>query len=99
MPACAPAHARNCTCTLHTRAPVLAPCTGERFNLIMWCKSSSYRLTHDFLARYQQRPKDSPGSAPPDPVCLSYTHDDDYEDYLTLAPEKRAKREQARRGG
>jgi hypothetical protein len=39
------------------------------------------------------------GDAPPDPVCLSYTHDDDYEDYLELAPEKRAKRDASRRGG
>ena len=40
-----------------------------------------------------------PGGAPPDPVCLSYTHDDDYEDYLELAPEKKAKRDASRRGG
>jgi hypothetical protein len=73
--------------------------SGERFNLIMWCKSSSYRLTQGFLSRYQQRPSDRPGGAPPDPVCLSYTHDDDYEDYLELAPEKRAKRDASRRGG
>ena len=54
----------------------------------MWCKSSTYRLTQGFLARYQLRPSDRPGGAPPDPVCLSYTHDDDYDEYLELAPDK-----------
>ena len=71
--------------------------TGERYNLIMWCKSSSYRLSHDFLKKYQKPPTRE--ATPPDLVCLSYTHDDDYEDYLHLAPEKRAKREASRRAG
>ena len=70
--------------------------SGERYNLIMWCKSSAYRLTADFATKYQRAPDDR---GPPDLVCLSYTHDDDYEDYLELAPAKRAKREQSRRGG
>ena len=70
--------------------------SGERYNLIMWCKSSDHRLSHDFLARYKRPPSDR---GPPDVVCLSFTHDDDYEDYLELAPAKRAKREASRRAG
>ena len=73
--------------------------SGERYNLIMWCKSSSHRLTADFATKYQRAPDSDSTRGPPDLVCLSYTHDDDYEDYLELAPAKRAKREQSRRGG
>jgi len=69
--------------------------TGERFNLIMWNKSSTYRLTKDFTSKYRRAPE--AGATAPDPVCLSYTHDDDYEEYLELPPEKKAKRDA--RGG
>ena len=67
--------------------------TGERYNLIMWNKSSSYRLTRDFMSKYQRAPD---ADAAPDLVCLSYTHDDDYEEYKVLPPGKKAKRD---RGG
>ena len=63
------------------------------------CKSSSHRLTADFATKYQRAPDSDSTRGPPDLVCLSYTHDDDYEDYLELAPAKRAKRELSRRGG
>jgi len=69
--------------------------SGERFNLIMWNKSSTYRLTQEFLAKYRRAPE--AGGAKPDLVCLSYTHDDDYEKFKVLSPEKRAKRDA--RGG
>ena len=55
--------------------------SGERYNLIMWNKSSSYRLTRDFMSKYQRAPD---ADAAPDLVCLSYTHDDDYEEYKVL---------------
>jgi hypothetical protein len=57
----------------------------------MWNKSSSFRLTRDFMAKYSQDPK---GRGPPDLECLSYTHDEDYEDATshTYPPGKRPKR-------
>jgi hypothetical protein len=62
--------------------------TGERYNLIMWNKSSTYRASRAFMSKYQT-PPDSRG--PPDLVCLSYTHDKDYEDYKEYPPGKRPK--------
>ena len=67
--------------------------TGERFNLILWNKSSSFRLTRDFASKYSQPPS---SRGPPDLVCLSYTHDSDYEEYKPYPEGKRPKRE---RGG
>ena len=60
--------------------------SGERYNLIMWNKSSSYRLTRDFMSKYQRAPD---ADAAPDLVCLSYTHDSDYEVYKPYPPGKR----------
>jgi len=65
--------------------------TGERFNLIMWNKSSAFRATRDFMSKYSKNPTED--SDPPDLVCLSYTHDDDYEQYRPYPPGKRPKRE------
>ena len=59
----------------------------------MWNKSSTYRLTTDFV----QKNRRAPEGGTPDLVCLSYTHDDDYEEYKELSPAKRAKRDA--RGG
>ena len=61
----------------------------------MWNKSSTYRLTKEFSTKYKRAPE--VGGAAPDLVCLSYTHDNDYEEYKELSPEKRAKRDA--RGG
>jgi len=74
--------------------------TGERYNLILWNKSSHHRLSKDFLAKYRSRPPAAPGgeaasggeeAAPPDLACLSYTHDDDYENYKPYPPGKKPK--------
>lgn len=78
-----------------TPLPPAALTARRRFNLIMWNKSSTYRLTQEFLAKYRRAPE--AGGAKPDLVCLSYTHDDDYEKFKVLSPEKRAKRDA--RGG
>ena len=67
--------------------------TGERFNLIMWNKSSCFRLSREFMSKYSMAPSDR-GTA--DIVCLSYTHDADYEDYQPYPPGKRPK---PRQGG
>eukprot|EP00322_Chrysochromulina_rotalis_P006850 CAMPEP_0115863934 /NCGR_PEP_ID=MMETSP0287-20121206/18941_1 /TAXON_ID=412157 /ORGANISM="Chrysochromulina rotalis, Strain UIO044" /LENGTH=263 /DNA_ID=CAMNT_0003318389 /DNA_START=6 /DNA_END=798 /DNA_ORIENTATION=+ len=60
--------------------------SGERFNLIMWNKSSSFRASRDYMSK-MVRSQGSAGPFPseempaetPDLVCLSYTHDDDYD--------------------
>eukprot|EP00962_Isochrysis_galbana_P053028 scaffold24495_cov111-Isochrysis_galbana.AAC.6 len=55
--------------------------TGERLNLILWNKSSRHRLSRGFLSKYKTRPPAAGTDSSPDLVCLSYTHDDDFEDY------------------
>jgi len=52
--------------------------SGERLNIIIWNTSIAYRSTPEYKNRmnnYQQE------GAPPDPRCLSYTHDKDYSTY------------------
>jgi hypothetical protein len=49
--------------------------SGERHNLIMWSKNDVYRnssLFEDIMKSYHSE------EGPPDPLCLSYTHDRDY---------------------
>ena len=66
--------------------------------MILWNKSSAHRLTHTFFTKYRAAAKgaESEGGGeggvsdgPPDLVCLSYTHDDDYEDYKPYPPGKK----------
>ena len=40
---------------------------GERYNLIIWSKSSTWRLGREFYAKYNARPSDR---GPPDPVRM-----------------------------
>jgi hypothetical protein len=49
--------------------------SGERHNLIIWCRNESYRESEAYqlsLRRYERE------SNPPDVRCVSYTHDRDY---------------------
>uniref|UniRef100_A0A0G4FYD7 Fe2OG dioxygenase domain-containing protein n=1 Tax=Chromera velia CCMP2878 TaxID=1169474 RepID=A0A0G4FYD7_9ALVE len=50
---------------------------GERINLIVWTRSSLYRRSEEY-----NDPDYWEESAPPDPRCLSYTHDRDYGVFL-----------------
>ena len=61
--------------------------SGERYNLIMWSKSSSFRVTKAFGDK-NHKPSDR---GVPDLVCLSYTHDSDFETYKPYPPGKRPK--------
>eukprot|EP00966_Prymnesium_polylepis_P186006 4311367-Prymnesium_polylepis.2 len=54
----------------------------------MWNKSSTFRLSRAFMAKYNQAPQTR---GPPDLVCLSYTHDRDYEKWRPYPPGKRPK--------
>merc|ERR1712194_212468 len=47
--------------------------SGERLNLILWSQSSTYRLSSE-----HKKPAYSQETAPPAPVCVSYTHDRDF---------------------
>jgi len=47
--------------------------SGERLNLILWNHSSAYRRSREF-----RQPDYSREAGPPDPACVSYTHDRDY---------------------
>lgn len=55
--------------------------TGERYNLIVWNTSAVYRQSRTYNERRLQRFYQKE-SGPPDPVCLSFTHDRDYGRYL-----------------
>jgi len=48
---------------------------GKRLNLIVWCRSSEYRRTTG--KNYQRSDYD----VVPDKICLSRTHDEDYESW------------------
>eukprot|EP01062_Namystynia_karyoxenos_P000277 TRINITY_DN10087_c0_g1_i1.p1 TRINITY_DN10087_c0_g1~~TRINITY_DN10087_c0_g1_i1.p1 ORF type:complete len:572 (+),score=182.14 TRINITY_DN10087_c0_g1_i1:89-1717(+) len=50
---------------------------GERLNLIIWNHNSEYRRTRESAMRGMQKHYRRE-AAPPDPVCVSYTHDRDY---------------------
>jgi hypothetical protein len=57
--------------------------SGERHNLIIWCRNESYRMSAQYqesLRRYERE------SAPPDVRCVSYTHDRDYILYRESYP-------------
>eukprot|EP00931_Biecheleriopsis_adriatica_P065650 TRINITY_DN40142_c0_g1_i1.p1 TRINITY_DN40142_c0_g1~~TRINITY_DN40142_c0_g1_i1.p1 ORF type:complete len:552 (+),score=98.68 TRINITY_DN40142_c0_g1_i1:20-1675(+) len=47
--------------------------SGERLNLIIWNRSSTYRTSNEYL-----KPGYFKESGPPDKVCVSYTHDRDF---------------------
>ena len=60
--------------------------TGERINLIVWNHNSLFRQTDEYrkLQFVDEVQK-------PDAVCLSMTHDRDYEKYATKDSKKRSK--------
>jgi hypothetical protein len=58
---------------------------GERVSLIVWARSSSFRM-------HQLDHRPAHAQEKPDEVCLSYTHDIDYEDHRPLPPGVEGKR-------
>mmetsp|Transcript_27378 Transcript_27378/g.76480 ORF Transcript_27378/g.76480 Transcript_27378/m.76480 type:complete len:476 (+) Transcript_27378:86-1513(+) len=71
----------------HGAADILS---GERFNLIMWNYSQVYRSSVLPSKRTYSRE-----TSPPAPVCLSYTHDRDFDSYLTYPEGKAVYKEKA----
>ena len=68
-------------CVVHRgthRHGAAAIAEGARTNLIIWCRSSSFRQQ---MVRHSHR---SPENSPPDMVCLSRTHDPDYHQFASL---------------
>ena len=51
--------------------------SGERQNLVIWSTNLKYRRSKRFRTDQSFREE----AAPPDPRCLSYTHDRDYPVY------------------
>jgi len=47
--------------------------SGERLNLILWNHGSAYRRSNEY-----RRPEYAKERSPPDPLCVSYTHDRDF---------------------
>jgi len=56
---------------------------GERHNLIVWSYSYNYRQAPASKRKHKRE------NAPPDPRCLSYTHDRDYGRFKEYPPGKR----------
>jgi len=54
---------------------------GERRNLVIWNQSSAWRASESY--RYPTYVKEA---APPDPHCVSYTHDKDYGIFKEYPP-------------
>ncbi|CAK9047147.1 2-oxoglutarate and iron-dependent oxygenase domain-containing protein CP2 (Protein CUPULIFORMIS 2), partial [Durusdinium trenchii] len=50
--------------------------SGERLNLILWNHSSTYRSSEE-----SESPPYDAETGPPDPVCVSYTHDRDFGNF------------------
>lgn len=50
--------------------------SGERLNLILWNHSSTYRSSDE-----SESPPYNAETGPPDPVCVSYTHDRDFGNF------------------
>jgi hypothetical protein len=59
--------------------------SGERHNLIIWCKNEVYRSSSEFEAKMHSYEKES---GPPDTRCVSFTHDRDYVLYKDYPPGK-----------
>ena len=57
---------------------------GERNNLIIWNQNNAYRASEHYV---NNQPYHKEG-APPDPRCLSYTHDRDFGQFLDYPPGK-----------
>jgi hypothetical protein len=57
--------------------------SGTRMNLIVWNHNWAYRESFEFKARQQANVYDKE-AGPPDPLCLSFTHDRDYLKYKTV---------------
>lgn len=51
---------------------------GERLNLIVWNRNSEFRRSDRWERHHVQGKQYETEVGPPDPVCLSYTHDRDY---------------------
>lgn len=69
-------------CVVHSgkrRHGALNITAGERASLIMWTKSPAFRRTEAYAMRWGRRARIEKESGDPDLVCLSETHDRDYE--------------------
>ena len=69
-------------CVLHSgkrRHGALDIESGERASLIMWTKSPAFRRTDAYKRRWGREAEIRPERGEPDRVCLSYTHDRDFE--------------------
>lgn len=63
--------------------------SGQRINLIVWSKNNDWRSSQAYQQRravYQRE------EALPDPVCLSFTHDKDFEKHRVPTAEEQKRR-------
>ena len=68
---------------------------GERVNLIVWSHNSKWRASDEYLRLGQHHgPHYAVESAPPDVVCLSFTHDRDFEKHRVPTDEEKQRRNQ-----
>ena len=70
---------------------------GERVNLIVWSHNSKWRASDEYLRLGQHHgPHYVAESAPPDVVCLSFTHDRDFEKHRVPTDEEKQRRNQVK---
>ena len=60
---------------------------GERQNLIIWCRSSWQRMMFPHGSGKCACCRHSKNESDPDPICLSRTHDRDYEKWIAVYAE------------
>lgn len=61
--------------------------SGTRTNLIVWSHNWKYRSSPEYRNRQRAQVYEKE-EGPPDQVCLSYTHDRDYQHFLPLTQKK-----------
>lgn len=66
---------------LHTHG-AMALQEGTRHNLVVWGRSSGFRTSGAFAERYR---REQLAELPPDLVCLSKTHDQDFQQWSKTA--------------
>ena len=70
--------------------------SGERYNLIVWSTNDVWRQSDEYLRlNSRNHHGDDALEGPPDPICLSMTHDPDYGEYKVF-PARRGPKPGAR---
>lgn len=67
--------------------------SGQRVNLIVWSHNNGWRSSDQFKGLRENYEREA---GPPDKLCVSYTHDRDFEQYRVPTEEEQRRRNRAR---